>query len=165
MKPAGEPTRSIAIELALLSVRQLESKVEQDPELLVSTEAVLSFAAIRGTHSPAWQRWRRILEKYGKSDLMDYMLDEPITQDQRESASAADRLTALVLESGIEFFHDPDQRGWACIRVEGHWENHPIRSRPFQLFLLRTYYRETGNSPRRASHPLGAGAVRGQGPV
>ena len=33
------------------------------------------------------------------------------------------------------------------------WENHPIRSRPFQLFLLRTYYRETGKSP-------GAQAIR-----
>ena len=29
----------------------------------------------------------------------------------------------------------------------------PIRSRPFQLFLLRTYYRETGKSP-------GAQAIR-----
>ena len=58
-----------------------------------------------------------------------------------------------MLETGIEFFHDPDQHGWASIRIDGHWENHPIRSRPFQLFLLRTYYRETGNSP-------GAQAIR-----
>lgn len=33
------------------------------------------------------------------------------------------------------------------------WQNHPIRSRAFQLFLLRTYYRKTGNSP-------GAQAIR-----
>ena len=58
-----------------------------------------------------------------------------------------------MLDSGIEFFHDPDQHGWASIRVDGHFENHPVRSRPFQLFLLRTYYRETGNSP-------GAQAIR-----
>ena len=64
-----------------------------------------------------------------------------------DGGSAADRLIELVLESGIEFFHDPDQRGWASMRVDGHWENHPIRSLPFQLFLLRTYYRETGQSP------------------
>ncbi|MGO9606579.1 MAG: hypothetical protein ACLQAT_24840 [Candidatus Binataceae bacterium] len=69
------------------------------------------------------------------------------------SESAADRLLGLVLETGIEFFHDPDQHGWASIRVDGHWQNHPIRSRPFQLFLLRTHYRETGNSP-------GAQAIR-----
>jgi hypothetical protein len=148
MKNPDEPTRSIAVELALLSLRELEPKLANDPELLVSTEAVLSFAAVRNAHPVAWQRWRRILEKYGKSDLIEHMLGEPVALDQREGgSSAADRLIGLVLETGIEFFHDPDQHGWASIRIDGHWENHPIRSRPFQLFLLRTYYRETGNSP------------------
>jgi hypothetical protein len=148
MKNPDEPTRSIAVELALLSLRELEPKLANDPELLVSTEAVLSFAAVRNAHPVAWQRWRRILEKYGKSDLIEHMLGEPVDLDQREGgSSAADRLIGLVLETGIEFFHDPDQHGWASIRIDGHWENHPIRSRPFQLFLLRTYYRETGNSP------------------
>jgi hypothetical protein len=81
------------------------------------------------------------------------MLNEPLSSDHGDGRSAADRLIALVHETGIEFFHDPDQHGWACIRVDGHWENQRIRSRPFQLFLLRTYYKETGNSP-------GAQAVR-----
>jgi hypothetical protein len=36
--------------------------------------------------------------------------------------------------------------GGLTFGVDGHWENHPIRSRQFQLFLLRTYYRETGQS-------------------
>ncbi len=81
------------------------------------------------------------------------MLGEPVPVDHGDGGSAADRLIGLVLETGIEFFHDPDQHGWASIRVDGHWENHPIRSRPFQLFLLRTYYRETGKSP-------GAQAIR-----
>ncbi len=127
--------------------------VAEDPERLVSTEAVLSFAAVRRADPPTWQHWRRILEKYEKADLIEYMLGEPVPMDYGEAVSAADRLIGLVLESGIEFFHDPDQHGWACIRVDGHWENHPIRSRPFQLFLLRTYYRETGKSP-------GAQAIR-----
>ena len=81
------------------------------------------------------------------------MLGAPVPIDQSDGGSAADRLVGLVLESGIELFHDPDQHGWTSIRVDGHFENHPIRSRPFQLFLLRTYYRETGKSP-------GAQAVR-----
>ena len=73
MKMAGEPTRSIAVELALLFLRELEPQLAQDPELLVSTEAVLSFAAVRSAHPLAWQRWRRILEKYEKSDLIEHM--------------------------------------------------------------------------------------------
>ena len=92
--------------------------------------------------------------EYGKSDLIEYMLNEPPSSDHDDAGSTADRLIALVLDTGIEFFHDPDQRGWASIRIDGHWENHQISSRPFQLFLLRTYYRETGNSPaHRRSAP------------
>ncbi|MGO9606234.1 MAG: hypothetical protein ACLQAT_23050, partial [Candidatus Binataceae bacterium] len=145
--------RSLAVELALLFLRELEPLVAEDPERLVSTEAVLSFAAVRRADPLTWQRWHRILEKYDKADLIEHMLGEPVPLDPYGGGSAADRLIGLVLETGVEFFHDPDQHGWASIRVDGHWQNHPIRSRPFQLFLLRTYYRETGNSP-------GAQAIR-----
>src|SRR5215472_772830 len=150
---SGESSRSIAVELALLFLRELEPQVPDDPERLVSTEAVLSFAAIRRADPPTWQHWRGILEKYEKADLIEHMLSGPVPADSSDGRSAADRLIGLVLDSGIEVFHDPDQHGWASIRVDGHFENHLIRSRHFQLFLLRTYYRETGQSP-------GAQAVR-----
>ena len=152
MSTAGESPRSIAVELARLFLRELEPQVVEDPERLVSTEAILSFAAVRRADPLTWQHWRRILENYGKSDLIEYMLNEPVSTDH-DGGSVADRLIGLVLETGIEFFHDPGQHGWASIRVDGHWENHRIRSRPFQLFVLRTYYRATGNSP-------GAQAIR-----
>jgi hypothetical protein len=140
--------RSMAVELALLFLRELEPQVAEDPERLVSTEAVLSFAAVKSADAPTWQRWRVILEKYDKLDLIEHMLGAPVPMDRGSTReSAADRLIALVLNSSIELFYDPDQHGWASIRVDGHWENHPIRSRSFQLFLLRTYYRETGLSP------------------
>ncbi len=138
---------SIAVELALLFLGELEPRVAEDPEQLVSTEAVLSFAAVRRADPPTWQRWREILRKYDKLQLMEHMLGEPVPMTDNDGRSAADVLIGLVLESGIELFHDPDQHGWASILVDGHWENHPVRSRPFQLFLLRTYYRATGESP------------------
>jgi hypothetical protein len=47
MSAASERRRSIAVELALLFLREVEPLVAEDPELLVSTEAVLSFAAVR----------------------------------------------------------------------------------------------------------------------
>ena len=153
MSAAGESSRTIAVELALLFLRELEPLVAEEPERLVSTEAVLSFAAVRRGDPLTWQHWRRILEKYEKADLIEHMLGAPLPLERGDGGSAADRLIGLVLDSGIEFFHDPDQHGWASVRVDGHFENHPIRSRPFQLFLLRTYYRETGNSP-------GAQAIR-----
>jgi hypothetical protein len=147
MSATGDSPRSLAVELARLFLRELEPQVSRDLERLVTTEAVLSFAAVRRADAPTWQHWRKILQQYEKLALIEYMIDEPVPVDHGENGSAADRLIGLVLESGIEFFHDPYQHGWSSIRVDGHWENHPIRSRPFQLFLLRTYYRETGKSP------------------
>src|SRR5271163_4832864 len=149
MGSAGESSRSIAVELALLFLRELEPTVEEDPERLVSTEAILSFAAVRRGDPLTWQHWHRILEKYEKADLIEHMLGGPVPMDSGDGESAADRLISLVLDSGIELFHDLDQHGWASIRVDGHFENRPVRSRPFQLFLLRTYYQETGKAPAR----------------
>jgi len=103
MSEAGESPRSIAVELARLFLRELESQVEEDPERL----GILSFAAVRRSDPPTWQRWRRILEKFGKSDLIEYMLNEPLSTKHGDGGSAADRLLALLLETGIEFFHEP----------------------------------------------------------
>src|SRR6266853_3061741 len=126
--------RSIAAELAVLFLRELEPRVADDPELLVSTEAVLSFAAIRHADPVQWEYWRAILEKYEKSDLIEYMLRQPARSEDLEWQSKADRLIELALAAGLQLFHDPDQQGWASVRVDTHWENYPIRARAFQLF-------------------------------
>src|SRR5216683_1894055 len=153
MSDATQPLRSIAAELALLFLRELEHRVADDPELLVSTEAVLSFAAIRHADPVRWEYWRAILKKYEKSDLIEYMLGQPARSEDLEWQSKADRLIGLASDAGLELFHDPDQQGWASVRVDTHWENYPIRARAFQLFLLRIYYLHTGESP-------GAQAIR-----
>ncbi len=145
--------RSVAGELALLFLRELEPRVADDPELLASTEAVLSFSAIRHADPLQWEHWRAILEKYEKLDLIEYMLRQPAPIEDLEWQSKSDRLIGLALYAGLELFHDPDQQGWASVRVDTHWENYPIRARVFQLFLLRLYYLDTGESP-------GAQAVR-----
>src|ERR1700730_4804202 len=145
--------RSVAAELAVLFLRELEPRVPDDPDLLVSTEAVLSFAAIRHVDPVEWEYWRAILEKYEKSQLVEYMLRQPARIEDLEWQSKADRLIGLASDAGLELFHDPDQQGWASVRVDTHWENYPIRARAFQLFLLRIYYLNTGESP-------GAQAIR-----
>ena len=147
MENGSPPLRSVAAELALLLLRELEPQVANDPELLVSTQAVLSFAAIRHADPPQWEHWQAILAKYEKSDLIECMLHQPVRADDPEWESKAARLIRLALETELELFHDPDQQGWASVRIDGHWENHPIRSRAFLLFSLRLYYRDTGESP------------------
>jgi hypothetical protein len=112
MSAANGRSPSIAVELALLFLGELEPRVAEDPERLVSTEAVLSFAAVRRADPLTWQHWRRILDKYEKADLVEYMLGEPVAMDDDEGGSAADRLIGLVLKAGTEFFHDPDRKSW-----------------------------------------------------
>jgi hypothetical protein len=144
---ADHENRSIAAEVALLFLNDLESRVPDNPELLLSSEAILSFAAIRRSDPSQWQRWRSILIQYQKSDVIEYMLCEPPQIDNGGWESNASRLIALALSSGIEFFHDSEQQGWVSVQVDEHWENYPLRSRPFYLFLLRIFYRATGESP------------------
>jgi hypothetical protein len=147
MRNGTQQLRSIAGELALLSLSELEPRIPDDPELLVSTEAVLSFAAVRHSAPVQWEHWRAVLEKYDKAALIEHMLREPGRLEDWEWKSTADRLIGPAVERGLEPFHDPDQQAWASVRVGGHWENHPIRSRDFQLYLLRTYYGDTSESP------------------
>ena len=65
MSGTSESPRSIAVELALLFLRELEPELDRDPERLVSTEAILSFAAVRRSDLLTWEHWRRILENMG----------------------------------------------------------------------------------------------------
>ena len=141
----SEP-RSIAAEVALLFLNELEPTIADDPELLVSSEAILSFAAIRRADPERWQHWRTILTTYQKAEIIEYMLSEPARADDADF-SKAEVLVRLCLRVGVELFHDPDQYGWASVRVDQHWEKYPLRSRAFHLFMLRTYYLETGASP------------------
>src|SRR5215469_10326118 len=101
MRDGIKPSRSMAAEFALLCLRELESRVADDPELLVSAEAVLAFAAIRHGDPVQWDYWRAILDKYEKSDLMEHMLGQP-RSDDTEWRSKADRLIGLALEVGLE---------------------------------------------------------------
>ena len=144
---ADHDNPSIAAEVALLLLNQLEPRVADDPELLISSEALLSFAAIRRSAPSQWERWLSILTRYQKSDVIEYMLREPACIDSGGWESNAARLIALALRTGVEFFHDTEQHGWVSVTVDRHWENYPLRSRAFYLFLLRLFYRETGDTP------------------
>ena len=50
------------------------------------------------------------------------------------------------LDRATKPFDDPDQQGWASVRVDTLGRT-TICARAFQLFLLRTYYLVTGESP------------------
>jgi hypothetical protein len=143
---AKRPPRSIAIEMAVLFLNQLEPRVAKNPELLVSTEAILSFAIVRQSDREMWAHWRALLARYQKAEIIEHLLREP-AQISIENQSKAARLIRLALDEGVECFHDPNQRGWVTLRNNDHWENYQIRSRAFILFLNQLYYRQTSEAP------------------
>jgi hypothetical protein len=145
--------RSIATEVALLFLHDLEGRIADDPELLVSSEAILSLSIVKRSDRTRWEHWKAILSKHQKFEVVEHMLREPPQLDGGDWESKAARLIRLALKSGVEFFHDPDQHGWVSVRIDLHWETYLIRSRAFHLFLLRTYYHDSGESP-------GAQAIR-----
>src|SRR5690242_16702052 len=73
MRNGTQPQRSVAAELALLYLREIEARLADEPDLLVSTEAVLSFATIKSADAAEWERWRVILDQYDKTRLIEYM--------------------------------------------------------------------------------------------
>jgi hypothetical protein len=85
--PTQSEPRSLAAEIALLFLNELEPKIADDPELLVSTEAILSFAAIRNVDPDQWQHWRTILNRYQKSEVIEYMLSEPSRTDSASDSN------------------------------------------------------------------------------
>ena len=103
---AKHPPRSIAIEMAVLFLNQLEPRVAENPELLVSTEAILSFAIVRQSDREMWAHWRALLARYQKAEIIEHLLREP-AEISIENQSKAARLIRLALDEGVECFHDP----------------------------------------------------------
>jgi len=75
--------------------------------------------------------------------------------------SAAGELVRLATESA-ELWRDEEGNAWASIRVEGHVENWPVRSRMFRLWLARMYYEERGRPPHAQAMQDALSALEGE---
>lgn len=57
---------------------------------------------------------------------------------------AADRLVEIASDCGL--FHAPDGTPFASLKIEGHFENWPVRSKGFKQWLAREYYNRDGTA-------------------
>lgn len=64
--------------------------------------------------------------------------DAPETGPRRRQA---DELLDLIAQ--IELWHSPDREPYATVPVNGHFENWPVRSKGFRLWLAEQYFRHT----------------------
>jgi len=53
----------------------------------------------------------------------------------------------IKLAGAATLFHTPDGTGYAKIKVDGHHENWPLRSKGFRRWLSRAFYSETQGAP------------------
>lgn len=63
--------------------------------------------------------------------------------------AARDDLIALGFQATL--WHDPEKDAFATIKVNGHEENHRVRSRPFKLWLAGRYHRAIGQGAPRGA--------------
>jgi hypothetical protein len=67
--------------------------------------------------------------------------------DVGEQPSETQKDALIRLGSIAELWHDLDQKAFATLSVNGHRENHSLRSKPFKSWLRWLFYLETEKAP------------------
>jgi len=65
----------------------------------------------------------------------------------RRGAAPPQRDQVLQLLDGVELWHDGDREAFATMPVNGHFENVPVRSREFRLWITGRYYAAHRGAP------------------
>jgi hypothetical protein len=69
------------------------------------------------------------------------------TSSKRSNTRVRARERLLKLGSDFELFHTDEREAFASVRISGHMETWPIKSRDFALILQHRYYLETRSGP------------------
>lgn len=64
-----------------------------------------------------------------------------------EHDSVGTQLVKLAEESGLELWRDPEGNPWGTLRVNGHAEHHPLKTKGIRRYLIRLYYEEHKKAP------------------
>ena len=73
---------------------------------------------------------------------------DPGAKASESAGSQADRLVSIVLDVGIELFHDDRSDAYARIPVGDHWETWRCRGRAFKDWVCGLCYQTEGKAPR-----------------
>jgi hypothetical protein len=68
---------------------------------------------------------------------------EAVSEEEKETQKDA----LIRFGSRAKLWHDPDQQGFASFVINGHTENHALRTKGFKGWLLHQYYTETKKAP------------------
>ena len=79
-----------------------------------------------------------------RKDFSTYLKANGLTAEHDSVGTA---LVKLALDSGVELWHDPERNPWATLRVNGHAEHHPLKTKTVKRYLAHLYYSENESAP------------------
>ena len=79
-----------------------------------------------------------------RSDFSTYLKANGLG-GERESVGTV--LVKLALENGLGLWHDPEGNPWATLRLSGHAEHHPLKTKGVRRYLSHLYFQEHDNAP------------------
>lgn len=94
-----------------------------------------------------------ICEDYSQGSTRSQCEDENSQAQQCESIETppenqATRYLRLVVESGVELFHDEQMTGFARVKRAGHWEIYALESKSFKDWLMPFLMKKLGHVPQ-----------------
>lgn len=80
-----------------------------------------------------------------RTDFATYLKANGLNSERSDSVGTT--LVKLALDKGLELWHDRERNPWATLRVNGHVEHHPLKTKAIRRYLAHLYYQEQESAP------------------
>jgi len=107
----------------------------------------------------AWAEGEEFLEPQADGQQSTDARDVPKSTVRNNQATV---LVKLALDEGVELWHDPDQRPWITIPVQGHEEHWLLASGTFRRWLKGQYFNVEAKTPNTQALQDALGVLEGQ---
>ena len=124
----------------------LGERAAADPGAAFAPEVVELLAALKKDDRAAFETLRARLKDAGcRVTELDKVLPNEGGDGDGATSNQANILIRLAADA--EVFHSADGTGYADLKINGHRETWPIRTKGFKRWLARRFYEETGGAP------------------
>ena len=105
----------------------------------------------------------RLAHKYRKQlEAAGIDHEAAIKEAEKDTKSASTKLVEFVSSSNSELWHSPEQDAFITIEVNGHWENHPLRTKHIRQWLSKQFYEEESKVPHNQGLQDALGLLEGK---
>ena len=127
-------------------LERLVDKTAGDPGAPFEPAMLERIAALKKENFAAYELLRSQLKEVGcRVTMLDRAVDEDNGDKSSTSPSQADILIELAQAAAL--FHTSEGAGFADLKISGHRETWPTRSKGFRWWLARSFFEATGSAP------------------